>query len=127
VCLLQQLRRLRGRPQRTGTRAPRGASTTRPPLLAITNLQELSSSIRLYWDIGPSPSVPVSDYCRIADEIAYGKILGLQITETVKPQLFLPHHPRYAQTAGCCPVPVAPNTARMLMPPSFSGGTRSRS
>ncbi len=46
------------------------------------NLQELASPIRMYWDIGPSPSLTYRDYRRIADEIAANKLLTLQITET---------------------------------------------
>ncbi len=46
------------------------------------NLQELSSPIRMYWDIGPVSSLVSADYGRIASEIAFNKVLSLQITET---------------------------------------------
>jgi GeoRSP system SPASM domain protein len=45
------------------------------------NLKELSSPIRMYWDIG-SGALSESDCRRIAGEIAACKILTLQITET---------------------------------------------
>ncbi len=46
------------------------------------NLQELASPIRMYWDIGPSPSLSLAEYRRIAEEIAFNKLLSLQVTET---------------------------------------------
>lgn len=45
------------------------------------NLKELSSPIRMYWDIGPSVNGGI-DHLRIAGEIAAAKILSLQITVT---------------------------------------------
>ena len=50
------------------------------------NLKELSSPIRLYWDIGPTERVDVAVCRRIAREAAANKFLSLQITETT-PQL----------------------------------------
>jgi len=46
------------------------------------NISELSSPIRLYWDIGPASDAPLSEYRRIAEEIPKAKFLSLQITET---------------------------------------------
>ncbi len=42
------------------------------------NLKELSSPIRMYWDLGVSGPDP--DYVRIADEIAANKFLTVQVT-----------------------------------------------
>jgi GeoRSP system SPASM domain protein len=46
------------------------------------NLQELSSPLRIYWDIGPAPGVDVDACRRIAGEIVENKFLSLQVTET---------------------------------------------
>jgi GeoRSP system SPASM domain protein len=46
------------------------------------NLTELSSPIRMYWDLGPERDGAVLDHGRIAAEIAANKVLSLQITET---------------------------------------------
>ena len=45
-------------------------------------LKELTTPIRMYWDIGPTDHIGLSDYQRIAGEIAATKFLSLQITET---------------------------------------------
>lgn len=46
------------------------------------NLKELTTPIRMYWDIGPNDHLGLSDYRRIAGEIASNKFLSLQLTET---------------------------------------------
>ncbi len=46
------------------------------------NLKELSSPIRMYWDIGQSAGIGDADCRRIAGEIAANKVLTLQLTET---------------------------------------------
>lgn len=46
------------------------------------NLKELTTPIRMYWDIGPAGHLGLSDYQRIAGETAANKFLSLQITET---------------------------------------------
>ena len=45
------------------------------------NLKELSSPIRMYWDLGPEPASRL-DHARIAGEIAAAKVLTLQLTES---------------------------------------------
>ena len=45
------------------------------------NLKELSSPIRMYWDIGNRPNDPI-DYRAVAQDIAACKFLTLQITQT---------------------------------------------
>jgi GeoRSP system SPASM domain protein len=45
------------------------------------NLTELSSPIRMYWDVGPAGNIPEAEYRRVAEEIAANKFLSLQITE----------------------------------------------
>jgi GeoRSP system SPASM domain protein len=50
------------------------------------NLKELSSPIRLYWDLGPTEQVNSAACRRIAREAVAGKFLSLQITDTA-PQL----------------------------------------
>ncbi len=47
------------------------------------NLKELSSPIRIYWDIGSARQPVFPDERRIAEEIAANKILSLQLTESV--------------------------------------------
>jgi GeoRSP system SPASM domain protein len=46
------------------------------------NLKELSSPIRIYWDIGPDKQLLLSNARRIAGEIVSNKILSLQLTES---------------------------------------------
>jgi len=46
------------------------------------NLKELSSPIRIYWDIGAAQQPDFPDERRIAEEIAVNKILSLQLTES---------------------------------------------
>jgi GeoRSP system SPASM domain protein len=46
------------------------------------NLKELSSPIRVYWDIGPPGNDVLPDYRKIAGEIPANKVLSLQLTES---------------------------------------------
>jgi len=46
------------------------------------NLTELTSPIRLYWDIDQAGGLPVSEYGRVAEEVVANKFLSLQITDT---------------------------------------------
>jgi GeoRSP system SPASM domain protein len=45
------------------------------------NLKELSSPIRVYWDVAPMPEHAAVDYKGISDQIILNKILALQVTE----------------------------------------------
>jgi GeoRSP system SPASM domain protein len=47
------------------------------------NLKELSSPIRIYWDIGSAKRPLLYDERRIAGEIAANKILSLQLSESM--------------------------------------------
>jgi GeoRSP system SPASM domain protein len=46
------------------------------------NLKELSSPIRIYWDVSSSGNAVAADYRKIAGEIAANKVLSLQVTES---------------------------------------------
>jgi GeoRSP system SPASM domain protein len=45
------------------------------------NLAELTSPIRMYWDIDGPQGIPVDDCRRIAQELVANKLLSLQVTE----------------------------------------------